>query len=198
MLSTPPQHEFPDGHQCRHSEAFASCIKEKTSECVCGCARQVLTKYNPNTKPKSSPFISERWLSARVFVHRLRICHHMTFRSCRVYLANPRGALTAPADVMDDAVCTESGLSTKCALYCSVQTEKRGGCDIASLAADSPGRLFFSKKKTLKEGRTFIVQSLHLFPASAFTLPPSICNDPRRAIACNVSGSSTTPWETGD
>lgn len=86
-----------------------------------------------------------------MFVHRLQICHHMTFRSWHVYLANPCGALTAPTDVMDDAVCTESGLSTKCALYCSVQKEKRGGCDIVSLAADSPGRLFFQKRKHLKK-----------------------------------------------
>lgn len=58
--------------------------------------------------------------SQLVFVNRLQLCHHTTFRSSCFYLANPCGALTAPTEVMDDFVCTERGLSTKCVVYCSI------------------------------------------------------------------------------
>lgn len=136
-------------------------------------------QHNAYTKPKPM-FISEQRLSARVFVNRLRLCHHMTFRSSCFYLANPRGALTAPTEVMDDFVCTERGLSTKCVVYCSIKKKAR--------------RLWYRLALKKAEQDLWHVFSLPL-PCLCFHTSSihTVCNDLRDAIGCNVSAFSVLP-----
>lgn len=115
-----------------------------------------------------------------VFGDRLQLPHHMTFRSFPVEPSQP------PMVVMGNFVCTELGSSNECALCCR---KGKRGCGIVSLAADSPVRLL--KRRTYQARLPTSIRSS--LPVSAFTLPPSIYNDPWDAPGCNVSAFPALP-----
>ncbi len=132
-------------------------------------------------------------LSVLVFGDRLQLCRQMTFRSSCSYFANPCGALMErPTEVMDDCVCQNEAHASKCVLYLRKEESERVAV-LSSHLQQIPLRDLY--KETFTESRTRSPASFSLYPSpvSAFTLPPSICNDPRDAVGCNVSASSVLP-----
>lgn len=131
-------------------------------------------------------------LSMLLFVDRLQLRRHMTFRSSCFYLANPCRALTAPTEVMDDFVCTKWGL---CKQMCAISQKRRkweGGCDMRLACSRFPWEVF--KKRHLKKAEQDLCRVFTLsLPISAFTLPYVMT--PRDGFGCNVSAFSTLIYE---
>ena len=103
-------------------------LSRKECVCVCVCARvcHVLSFSTALCIHRAKTNICE-WeactcASACLCLLTGYSSRHMTFRSSCFYLANPRGALTAPMEVMDDFVCTEWG---RCRQMCAILQKRR-------------------------------------------------------------------------
>lgn len=112
---------------------------------MCVCIQRALFQHSATHTPSQNQYlcVSSVYmrLSVPLFVDRLQLCRHMTFRSSCFHLANPCGALATPAEVMDDFCLYRMRLISQMCAILQKRRRRERGCDIASRAEDSPERL---------------------------------------------------------